>query len=237
MGPVTDLAGARMLAGCWLLLVAVTAQASVVPSDEISLLNGAEYFERYCTGCHGWDPSEQYSSLYGEDPIDEPDPLFAAQEPAIPADTLPVPEPIDDWPEWAGPPPEDDGPAPEARREMLTDMVSAIDNVYGEEAPTDNWNLIEADPDPGELAGDDAFEAAFGEDLEGEGDLARMPGATDLTDPGSYLLGTTETDLFYTIANGTGAGMPGFRAELGSEEAVWDLVNYIRSLWGEDWVD
>ena len=29
--------------------------------------------------------------------------------------------------------------------------------------------------------------------------------------------------------------MPGWRTELGSDEAIWDLVNYIRSLWGEEW--
>tara|TARA_R110000823_G_scaffold144958_8_gene275125 strand:- start:4044 stop:4754 length:711 start_codon:yes stop_codon:yes gene_type:complete len=235
--PLRALACLFALAGWSAILLPGPAQGSVVPSDTISLLNGAEYFERYCTECHGWDPSEQYESLYGEDPIDEPDPLFASEQPAAPENILPAQKPIDDWPEWAGPPPEEDSVDPEVRDEVLSDLVSAIDEVYGEDTQSDNWNLIDEDPEFSDASDVDAIEESFGDALEEEEGPERMPGATDLTDPGSYLLGTTEADLYYHIANGTGAGMPGFLSQLGSEEAVWDVVNYIRSLWGEDWVD
>ncbi|MEZ5570007.1 MAG: hypothetical protein R3E54_16995 [Halioglobus sp.] len=229
----------RLLAGrCapfWLCLLFApfTALGSVVPDDEISLLNGAENFERYCTECHGWKPSEQYESLYGEDPIDEPDPLFAEKAVVAPDNTLPEPEPLDDWPKWAGPPPAEDDPAADVRLDVLSDLVSAIDDVYEEDAD-DSWRLTS--DDPVEAADDalDALEDALSDDLDEEPELARAPGATDLTDPDNYLLGTSEADLYYHIANGTGSGMPGFLPRLGSEEAVWDLVNYIRSLWGED---
>ena len=42
--------------------------------------------------------------------------------------------------------------------------------------------------------------------------------------------------MFNSIANGTGESMPGWRIELGSDESIWDLVNYIRSFWSEDWL-
>jgi mono/diheme cytochrome c family protein len=43
--------------------------------------------------------------------------------------------------------------------------------------------------------------------------------------------------MFNSIAYGAGgAAMPGWQIELGSDEAIWDLVNYIRSYWGEEWL-
>lgn len=205
------------------------ALANPVPADELSLLSGADAFERYCTECHGWDPSEQYQALYGDDPIDEPDPLFEPPPRAEPTGPdFTAPDEVDDWPEWAGPPPEETDEDAQLRADILNDLVGAIDEVYDEEPAPDGWAVPAQEPQ--------SVEELFGEETDSE--LARsMAGATDLTDPVSFIYGTTETDLFFNIAHGTGVGMPGFREELGSDEAVWDLVNYIRSLWPEGWTD
>jgi len=225
---------APLVAAAVAVYFAMPAPANPVPADDLSLLNGAELFERHCTACHGWDPAEQYQSLYGEDPIEGPDPLLSITEPEEEIDpTEFVPEEPDDWPEWAGPPPEVEDPERDIKMSVLTDLTGAIDEVYADENETYGWDTY-ADEEPG---GDDELSAAerFGDDPTGE--QTRSPGATDLTDPQSFIYGTTETDLYFNIINGTGASMPGFRDEIGSEEAVWDLVNYIRSLWDEDWID
>ncbi|MDZ7784288.1 MAG: hypothetical protein U5K56_15570 [Halioglobus sp.] len=220
----------------FLALLAPAALANPVPADELSLLNGADAFERYCTECHGWDPSEQYQALYGEDPIDEPDPLFESSPEAERTEPgFAAPDADDDWPEWAGPPPEENDEEAQFREDVLNDLAGAIDGVYGEELEPDGWAVLEDES----LAGEDelpSVEEVFAAGTDSE--LARSTtGATDLTDPTSYIYGTTETDLFFNIAHGTGVGMPGFREELGSDAAVWDLVNYIRSLWPGDWTD
>ena len=195
----------RALAAALVALCCATPAtlANPVPADELSLLNGADAFERLCTECHGWDPSQQYESLYDEAPVDAPDPLFDPDEDegAEPEPLLLAEDEDDDWPEWADPLPED---LEEAEPVAQTEELAPLEEVFGE---------------------------------NGDGTLDRAPGATDLTDPESFLYGTTEMDLFFNIANGTGPGMPGFMDQLGSETQLWNLVNYIRSLWGDDWVD
>ena len=47
--------------------------------------------------------------------------------------------------------------------------------------------------------------------------------------------GTTELELFRSIAEGTGVTMPGFIQAFDSEDTVWDLIRYLQSFWGEDW--
>jgi hypothetical protein len=64
----------------------------------------------------------------------------------------------------------------------------------------------------------------------------RQPGATDLSDPQTFFYGTSEEEVFNSIAKGTGAAMPGWRTDIGSEEDIWDVVNYIRSFWNEAWL-
>lgn len=217
--PLQRRAGTRMAVLFCLAVSPAAWSSNPIPADGLSLLNGAEYFKRFCTECHGWDPDEQYTSLYSEDPFDVPDPLL---EPELPEEPF-VEEPEDDWPEWAGPAPQ--APAqrePDVQSQVLSDLNAAIDDVYRE--------------------GDERFGAA----VSGTGEPAysdlpdgtgRVQGATDLTNPLAYIYGTSENDLFDQIAHGTGPTMPGFLDALGSEEAVWDLVNYIRSLWGDDWLD
>jgi len=221
-----------------LCCTAPAALANPVPADELSLLSGASAFERLCTDCHGWDPSRQYESLYDEDPVDAPDPLFDTDgdEEAEPDLLVLEEEEDDDWPEWADPLPEDlEDEEADLRASLLGDLTSAIDDAYLDDEYAYDWDREEAAP---EVAADDELaplEEVFGENRDGT--LERAPGATDLTDPDSFVYGTTEMDLFFNIANGTGPGMPGSMDQLGSEAEVWNLVNYIRSLWGEDWVD
>jgi hypothetical protein len=129
-------------------------------------------------------------------------------------DTYQVPE--EDWPEWA------ESPAPvrepDVREEVLGTVSKAIAQAHG-------------------LSPELETQGVSG-DLVGSGDtdgFDPLPGATNLADPTAYFYGTSDEELFNSIANGTGAAMPGWRTELGSDEAIWDLVSYIRSLWGEEW--
>jgi mono/diheme cytochrome c family protein len=203
----------RAIAAALAAIAAVNTAASPVPADEISLLNGADSFAQYCTECHGWDPALQYDSLYDPDP--DVDLLFDLE--SLDADIsvggeFPTAEEVDDWPEWAEPRPDVPDEEELMRAGVLSDLAVAIDDVYG-----------------------DGSDGMFGEDPDSQ--PPRAPGATDLTDPASFKYGTSENDLYDSITRGAGMDMPGFRERLGSEDAVWNLVNYIRSLWGEDWVD
>jgi len=56
--------------------------------------------------------------------------------------------------------------------------------------------------------------------------------ATDLTSPKVYKHGSSEGEIFTTIRDGAN-GMPSFKDQLKPNE-IWDLVNFIRSLWPED---
>ena len=56
--------------------------------------------------------------------------------------------------------------------------------------------------------------------------------ATDLTSPAVYKHGSTEGGIFETIHDGAN-GMPSFKDQLTSNE-IWDVVNFIRSLWPEE---
>jgi mono/diheme cytochrome c family protein len=57
--------------------------------------------------------------------------------------------------------------------------------------------------------------------------------ATDLTAPKRWRYGTTEREIFASIRDGAGVGMPPYRTEIESDVDLWHLVNYIRSLWPE----
>jgi mono/diheme cytochrome c family protein len=58
--------------------------------------------------------------------------------------------------------------------------------------------------------------------------------ATDLTEPELYLNGTGIEDVFRSIDEGAGVAMPAWGAQLGSSEEVWQLVNFVRSLWPQE---
>ncbi|MBE9540628.1 MAG: c-type cytochrome [Proteobacteria bacterium] len=55
--------------------------------------------------------------------------------------------------------------------------------------------------------------------------------ATDLTDPEAYYNGSTRADMYRSIADGAGVGMPPWKSQFKGEQDMWHLVNFIRSLW------
>ena len=73
--------------------------------------------------------------------------------------------------------------------------------------------------------------SCHGENGKAEGSL--IAAATDLTTPSLYKSGTTEGEIFHSIRDGAGDQMPAFKSQLGGETDIWNLVNFIRSLWPE----
>ncbi len=73
--------------------------------------------------------------------------------------------------------------------------------------------------------------SCHGENGKAEGSL--IADATDLTTPSLYKNGTTEGEIFHSVRDGAGDQMPAFKSQLGSETDIWNLVNFIRSLWPE----
>jgi cbb3-type cytochrome c oxidase subunit III len=73
--------------------------------------------------------------------------------------------------------------------------------------------------------------SCHGEDGKASGSL--IADATDLTSPQLYKSGTSEGEIFRSIRDGAGDQMPAFKSQLDSETDIWNLVNYIRSLWPE----
>jgi cbb3-type cytochrome c oxidase subunit III len=73
--------------------------------------------------------------------------------------------------------------------------------------------------------------SCHGENGKAEGSL--IADATDLTTPALYKSGTTEGEIFHSIRDGAGDQMPAFKSQFGAEADIWNLVNFIRSLWPE----
>jgi len=73
--------------------------------------------------------------------------------------------------------------------------------------------------------------SCHGENGKAEGSL--VADATDLTSPQLYKSGTSEGEIFHSIRDGAGDQMPAFKGQLDSETDIWNLVNFIRSLWPE----
>jgi mono/diheme cytochrome c family protein len=57
--------------------------------------------------------------------------------------------------------------------------------------------------------------------------------ATDLTEPKLWKSGTTEGEVFRSIRDGAGEAMPPFSDKIEKEDDMWDMVNFLRSLWPE----
>jgi mono/diheme cytochrome c family protein len=68
---------------------------------------------------------------------------------------------------------------------------------------------------------------------DGRAQVDVISDATDLTDPEAYYSGSSEQEIFNSIANGAGVAMPAWRTQLGTDDAIWDVVNFILSLQGE----
>ncbi len=181
-----------------------------------SVTLGAQLYELYCSECHGSDSVQHYDAIYGSE-TPEVSEEYAELIEIVRGVKAPESQQVqEDWPEWAeGPAPV---PEPDVREEVLGTVSQAIAQAHG-------------------LSTDAGTQGAWDDQVvSGDTDhIDPLPGATNLADPTAYFYGTSEEDIFNSIANGTGAAMPGWRTELGSDEAIWDLVNYIRSLWGEEW--
>jgi copper transport protein len=68
--------------------------------------------------------------------------------------------------------------------------------------------------------------------LDGKSTVDVVADATDLTAPKFYKHGIAEGEIFRSIKDGAGETMPTFAGQLTDQE-IWHLVNYIRSLWPE----
>ena len=214
---MSNLSLKNVFLGIGFCAIAAHVAADADPFDEESVNRGAQLYDLYCSDCHGADTAFQYEELYdtaeAEASEDYAELVELVRGAAAPQPTVMVDE---DWPEWA------ENPAPEVevdvREEVLGTVTRAIDSYHGAPLESESYESFEGDVS---YRNADEFDPA--------------PGATNLADTTAYFYGISEQELFDSIANGTGAAMPGWEIELGGEDAVWDVVNYIRSLWGEEW--
>jgi mono/diheme cytochrome c family protein len=68
-----------------------------------------------------------------------------------------------------------------------------------------------------------------GEDGKAQVDI--IANATDLTEPLVYKHGTGVGDIYHSIRDGAGMAMPAHRTVIKNNDDLWNLVNFIQSLW------
>lgn len=68
---------------------------------------------------------------------------------------------------------------------------------------------------------------------DGKAQVDVVADATDLTNPKDYKSGTSDGEIFRSIRDGAGETMPPFKTQLSGDTEIWNLVNYIHSLWPE----
>jgi len=68
---------------------------------------------------------------------------------------------------------------------------------------------------------------------DGKSQVDVVANATDLTEPKYWTSGTSEGEVFRSIRDGAGDAMPPFDEKFENEKDIWDMVNFIRSLWPE----
>ncbi|HYL37522.1 MAG TPA: cytochrome c [Bryobacteraceae bacterium] len=68
---------------------------------------------------------------------------------------------------------------------------------------------------------------------DGKAQVDVVANATDLTSPADFKSGTTDGEIFRSIRDGAGESMPPFKTQIAEETDLWNLVNFIRSLWPE----
>jgi mono/diheme cytochrome c family protein len=74
--------------------------------------------------------------------------------------------------------------------------------------------------------------ACHGDD--GKALIDAVANATDLTNPKVYKNGTEAGQMFHSIRDGAGGQMPAFKGQITEEEDIWNLVNFIHSLWPQE---
>ena len=55
--------------------------------------------------------------------------------------------------------------------------------------------------------------------------------ATDLTSPSEFQSGMSDGEIFRSIRDGAGVAMPPHKGQLRESEEIWDIVNFIKTLW------
>jgi len=68
---------------------------------------------------------------------------------------------------------------------------------------------------------------------DGKAQIDVVADATDLTNPQAYKSGSSAGEIFRSIRDGAGETMPPFQTQLSGDTEIWNLVNYIHSLWPE----
>jgi mono/diheme cytochrome c family protein len=68
---------------------------------------------------------------------------------------------------------------------------------------------------------------------DGRAQMDVISDATNLTEPDEYYNGSTQQDIFTSIKNGAGVGMPPWSSQI-NDDGTWNLVNFIRSLWTDE---
>lgn len=68
---------------------------------------------------------------------------------------------------------------------------------------------------------------------DGKATVDVIANATDLTNPKDYRDGTSDGEMFRSIRDGQSASMPAFKTQLPGDRDMWNLVNFIHSLWPE----
>jgi len=63
----------------------------------------------------------------------------------------------------------------------------------------------------------------------GKAEVEAMANAADLTRPQFFTRGSDDTQIFKSIENGVGNGMPPFKSEL-TEPDIWRIIAFIRSI-------
>jgi mono/diheme cytochrome c family protein len=179
--------------------------------------NGAGLYAVYCSDCHGNAPAARLNTQNESNAADEYAELMEIAQKKAEAEQTAIPE-DEEWPEWAERPDPNAEKKPDEREEIMNLVTAAIEKAH------------EINPE-GEL--ENAGGNADGIKYAG---FKPQPGVTDLSRPQTFYYGTSAEEVFNSIADGTGAAMPGWRTELGSDEAIWDVVNYIRSFWSEEWL-
>ena len=69
---------------------------------------------------------------------------------------------------------------------------------------------------------------------DGRAQMDVIANATDLTEPGLYLNGTGVEDVYRSIDEGAGVAMPAWGPQLKGSDEIWQLVNFVRSLWPQE---
>lgn len=68
---------------------------------------------------------------------------------------------------------------------------------------------------------------------DGRAQMDVISDATDLTFPEDYYNGNTPQDIFRSIKEGAGVAMPPWAMQIKDDNDIWNLVNFIRSLWSD----